>query len=108
MKKLFILLAFAGVLVACSTALKTNGVVITTVDTAMKGWGIYTQSHPVTDAQIFAVSNAYNAYYQSELVLSNTFVVAVTQTNNNLLQTVTQSATASQANLLNLIQQFSK
>jgi hypothetical protein len=98
----------AFIFVACNTALKTNGVVVTTVDGSMKGWAIWTQTHSVPDAQIIAVSNAYNAYYQSELVLSNSFVVAVTQTNNSLLQTVTASARASEQNLINLIQQFSK
>ena len=104
----FFVLAAVFAILGCASALKVNGVVVTSVDGAMKGWAAWTQTHAVPDTQIIAVSNAYVSYYNSELVLSNTFVVAVTQTNNSLLQTVTASATASAQNLLALIQSFSK
>lgn len=102
------LLAVTLVMYACSTALKTNGVVITTADAGMQVWAGYTQTHKVSAAQILTVSNAYVAYYNSELVLSNAFMVAVTQTNNSLLQTLTQTANQSQANLIAIIQEFTK
>jgi len=91
-----------------STALKVNGVAITTVDAGMTAWAAYTQSGKGTPDQIVAVSNAYVLYYNAEMVASNAWIISVTQTNNSLLQTVTATAQASQTNLLNLISVFTK
>lgn len=104
-----IALAFTGCSsTSTSTALKVNGAVITTVDGAMKGWAAYTQSGKGTAAQILAVSNAFVLYYNAEMTASNTWVIAVGQTNNTLLQTVTEAAQASQNNLFNIISQFTQ
>lgn len=101
-------LALGTLPTSCSTALQTNGAVITTVDGAMTGWAQYTQTHTVPASEILAVSNAYNAWYSTELIASNTWVIAVSQTNYSLVQTIAASVAANQTNLLNLIQTFSK
>jgi hypothetical protein len=101
-------LACLSLVWGCSSALKTNGVAITTVDAAMQAWAAYTQAGKGTAAQITTVSNAYVLYYNAELTASNAWVISVTQTNNSLLQTVTATAQASQTNLLNIIQQITQ
>lgn len=90
----------------CSSALKTEGVTITTVDAAMTVWGIYSTNSTVTDSQILTVSNAYVLYYNAQLVASNAWIIAVQQTNNTFWQSATQTAQASQTNLINIIKQF--
>jgi hypothetical protein len=82
--------------------------VITTVDGAMTGWATYTQTHTVPPAEILAVSNAFVSYWNAEMIASNTWVTAVSQTNYSLVQTITACVAANQTNLLNLIQSFSK
>jgi hypothetical protein len=90
------------------TALKANGVAITTVDAAMQGWAAYTQAGKGTDAQILTVSNAYVLYWNAELTASNTWAIAVGNTNNTLWQTATAAASASATNIINIISQFTK
>lgn len=101
-------LSFGFLFSACNTALQTNGVVITTVDGAMTGWATYTQTHTVPPAEILAVSNAFVAYYNAEMIASNTWVLAVSQTNYSLVETIQASLSANQTNLVNLINSFSK
>ena len=95
-------------LTACKSALQTNGAVITTVDGAMTAWGQYTQTHQVPAGEILAVSNAYSAYYSAQMIASNTWVLAASQTNYSLVQTTTASVAANQTNLVNLINSFAK
>jgi hypothetical protein len=100
----FLFFIFTG----CKSALQTNGAVITTVDGAMTAWGQYTQTHQVPAGEILAVSNAYSAYYSAQMIASNTWVLAVSQTNYSLVQTITASVAANQTNLVNLINSFAK
>lgn len=93
---------------AGSAALKANGAAITAVQTAMEEWGAFTRAGHGTDAQIITVSNAYNAYFDAELTASNTVAIAVTQTNDTVVQTALAAVQASQTNLLNLIRAFQK
>jgi hypothetical protein len=104
----FLVFGFSFLITSCRTALQTNGVVITTVDGAMTGWATYTQTHTVPPAEILAVSNAFVSYWNAEMIASNTWVTAVSQTNYSLVQTITACVAANQTNLLNLIQSFSK
>jgi hypothetical protein len=101
----FGLLLSVGLLSGCKSnpvadASASNQTFIATVDIAMQNWATYTQTHPVSLAKVQAVSNAYNVYWNSELVLSNlsTIYVANPSTNtaalvNNAIATVFTSAT---------------
>jgi hypothetical protein len=123
MKKLLYLLAFA--ILACvvlvtydgcstsvvSTASTVNGALVATVDAAMTGWATYTQSHTVPAAQILAVSNAYVAYYNSELVLSNlteVYVASPATNTQTLLLNAVAAINLSGTNIVNIITSFSK
>jgi hypothetical protein len=52
-------------LTACRTAYQTTGVVVHTVDAAMKGWGDWVRAGKATPTEEAAVKRAYQAYQQS-------------------------------------------
>jgi hypothetical protein len=108
---------------ACSTnqiaqASAANGVVITSVDGAMGLWASYINSHITSNAptaqqnaEIIAVSNSYVAYYNCEIVLSNTAAAYVASPTTNLAQAYTLAEKAvynSQSNIVGLVTQFTK
>ena len=67
---LFLSLVISG----CSTpsVVKTEGVIVTTVDTGMKTWALYVTAHlndgKVTQKEINDVQTGYQAYYNAQLV----------------------------------------
>lgn len=91
-----------------ANALKTTGVAFSTVDAAMTGWAAYTQRGGGTDAQILTVSNAYTLVYNSGLVMSNAWVVYAENTNASIPQLAASTFFASQTNLVNIVNQFTK
>jgi hypothetical protein len=101
----------------CSTsealqAGQANGAVVASADAAMQAWSGWVKTHPTTSAaSILAVSNAYNVYYNSELVVSNLCVAYVTNPSTNisgLITLATRTVAASQTNLANIVNQLSK
>lgn len=107
------LLIFAG----CSTdAVKTtaaaNGTIVASVNIAMQNWATYVATHTnVTASAINSVSNAYNVYYNSELLASNVLSVYASNpsTNNAVLaQQAISGIAMSQTNILNIIETFTK
>lgn len=93
-------------------AAKTEGVTITAVNAAMFSWRDWVVAGNATQNQVDAVKTAYGQYLQSQLVASNAFVAYFksasdsTNTAKVALDTVLQTATSSQTNLLWLIQSF--
>jgi hypothetical protein len=97
---------------ATVAASAVNGAVVTSVDAAMTGWASYTKTNiNVSAASILAVSNAYQVYYNSELVLSNLSTVYVSNPTTNAARLIGDAVTTiglSATNLLNIVQQLSK
>lgn len=91
-----------------SNSLKATGVTISTVDAAMKGWAVYTQSGKGTDSQILTVSNAYVAYYNAGIVMSNTWADYVQNTNATVPVLAVQVWGQSGTNLINIVSEFTK
>lgn len=114
--KTALVLLCLGLVYGCSTSAvtttaKANAAAVATVDAAMTGWATYTKSHTVPANTILAVANAYNVYYDSELVVSNVLTAYVTNpsTNNGAIVTAAIVGVAqSQSNLLNIVSTFSK
>ena len=116
MKRIIASLLLGVTIIGCSTdAVKTtaaaNGTIVASVNIAMANWATYTQTHTVTAAAINSVSNAYNVYYNSELLASNVLsVYAQNPTTNNatLAAQAISGIAMSQTNILNVITTLSK
>lgn len=91
---------------------QANGAIVASADAAMQAWSGWVKTHPSTSpASILAVSNAYNVYWNSELVVSNLCVAYVSNPTTNissLITVATQTVAASQTNLANIVNQLSK
>jgi hypothetical protein len=109
----------SGCTSAVSTVTAVNTAIVASVDQAMTGWSEYVNArasslptNATLNAEILSVSNAYMAYYNAELVLSNLSAAYVAApTNTTLASGITIAATglgASKTNILNLITQFSQ
>lgn len=100
---LLIVFGLLGCQSAAQNASKANATLITTVNGAMTGWGAYTRSNTNMPAsEILAVSNAYNAYYQSELTLSNLSAAYVANPTTNAAAALSIAATALSQSVTNL------
>jgi hypothetical protein len=116
MKKLLISLTLAALIVGCSTptgtAIKTEGVTVTTVDTGMKGWAMYVNQHltdgKVTQKELDTVKNAYNIYYTAQLSAEAALETIVTSGSTNTvdLTTANTSVMTAETQLLTLINQY--
>lgn len=92
------------------TAVAAEGVTIPSVNAAMTAWSQYVASGKATAQQITTVSNAYAAYYQSQLMASNAASIYVANPSTNfagVLVNLEATALASETNVVNLIKAFS-
>jgi hypothetical protein len=115
LKVLTLGLLLAGLAVGCATAVKdlaaVNGAAVQSVDQAMTQWSAYTQTHTVSSGSILSVSNAYNAYWNTEIVVSNTLATYVSNPNTNtaeVIQDLLTGVSSSSSNVVNLVSQFAK
>lgn len=93
---------------SATTVLKTEGVIITTVDTGMQIWSDQVRVGKATQTQVDNVKMAYNAYYTAQLgakaaiekiiVTGSTNTVDVVAANNSVL--------AAENSLLMLLNQY--
>ena len=101
-------LLFSGC--STTTAVKTEGVTVTTVDTGMKTWSLYVQSHltdgKVTQKEINDVQTGYQAYYNAQLVSESLLENAVSTGSTNDIAATEETVTETETSLLALINQY--
>lgn len=100
------LISFSG----CSTTqtITAEGVVVTTVDTGMKGWAAYVASGKATQAEVDHVHTAYDAYYTAQLAAEAALETLVTSgsTNTVAVTTANTAVLAAETQLLSLLNQY--
>jgi len=77
----------------------------------MTAWASYVNAGKATEQQITTVSNAYNTYYNAQLVASNAVTVYLINPTTNLQSMVMDATTAvanSKTNIVNIISSFTK
>lgn len=91
-----------------ATANNANALVITSVNTGMTTWASYVNSGKATQAQVDSVKNAYQAYYNAELIVKATLETSINTTNANTndIATASIAVTNAQTALLALLNQF--
>jgi hypothetical protein len=112
-----IMAAIAGVavIVGCknpaTTALNSDAVLITSVNAAMTAWKAEVNAGKASPAQVTTVSNAYVAYYNSQIVVSNLAAAYVANPTTDLSGAITTAESAlasSSSNIVTIINTFSK
>lgn len=101
---------------ACKTTtivpatIKTEGVIITTVDTGMKGWAIYVNSGKATQSQVDAVHKAYDTYYNAQVIAETALVTYLSSgsTNGIDISSANTSVANAETALLNILNQYIK
>jgi hypothetical protein len=118
MKKLIIATISALLIVSTYTGCKTQtpattiykveGGIITTVDTGMQGWAMYVNQGHGTQVQIDAVKNAYNTYYNAQIVAKAALEQYMISGSTNTVSIATASLAVSGAetSLLSLLNQY--
>ncbi len=114
-----ILLGLSAMLIAgCKTStptqaiIKSEGVLITTVDIGMKTWSIYINKHvsdgKVTQAQINTVHKAYDDYYAAQIVTEGALSALITSGSTNATDIVVANGNVVKAEtvLLGLLNQY--
>lgn len=91
-----IFLLGAGCVTFEDVAFKTVGTQVITADGAIRGWLDYKNTHPVPQAQIDEVKNAYDKYYACTLAEKAAAISFKTNADTNSLnRTITMTAIAS-------------
>lgn len=89
-------------------AYKAEGVIITTVDTAMKAWKDYVKtSGKATQKQVDVVKAAYQKYYDAQQVAKvalTEYVAAQTDATRATWESAMAAATKAQGDIITLIQ----
>ena len=105
-------LGFAGCgTTATTTAVNSDAVLIQTVNGALAAWAAYVNAGKATRSQVDTVSNAYNVYFNSQVVASNAsylYVISPTTNSSQVVSLTLAAALASQTNLVAIINQLSK
>lgn len=93
---------------ATTTAIKAEGVTVATVDTGMKTWAIYANSGQATKDQVDAVQNAYNTYYNAQVIAEAALekVVSGSSTNSADVTTANAAVLTAQSSLLLILSQY--
>ena len=103
-------------IISCSTpvvntAVNADAVVISAVNAAMTVWAADVNAGRATAAEVLTVSNAYIAYYNSQIVVSNLAAAYVASPSTNLsgaITTAEQALALSATNIVTIINTFSK
>lgn len=64
-------------------AIKTEGVIVVTVDTGMKAWASYVNAGKASMVQVNAVQDAYNKYYSAQIAAESILLAVVSNTTTN-------------------------
>lgn len=93
------------------TALTADATAVAAVNTAMALWSDYVNSGKATPQQITTVSNAYQLFFQSQLIASNTAAIYAANPSTNIAAislNATAAALSSESNIVNVINQLTK
>lgn len=90
------------------TAITSESVIVSTVNTAMTAWAQYVNSGKATQVQVDTVKQAYIAYYTAQLSAEAalTAIVSTGSTNNVDIATANVSISNAETALLTLINQY--
>lgn len=110
---LLCLLSFGIVEVGCKTSaidamVKTEGVIIISVDTGMRIWADQVNSGHATQSQVDTVKQAYNAYYTAQLTAKAAIESVIVNHSTNVTDVATANVSVSNAEaaLLSVLNQF--
>ena len=121
MKKHYLLILIGGLLISTATfqgcktspssaVVKTEGVVITSVDTAMTFWAQWVKAGKATQPQVDTIKTAYQKYYDAQMaakvVIEKWLVTG--GTNAVVVAEASTQVTAAQTTLLNLVNTYIK
>jgi len=113
MKKLIAVIGLA-LCAGCSSlttaTIKSEGVIVTTVDVGMKTWANYVNSGKATQQQVDTVKSAYNTYYNAQLVAEGALekMISTGSTNNVDINTADASVATAENSLLTIINSYIK
>ena len=94
---------------ATQIATNTETVAVPSVDAAMHTWANYCAGTNATAAQILTVSNAYNVYFNAQIVASNVLAYAANNPGTTVnITNVLGTASASAGAVVNIITTFTK
>lgn len=100
---------------SCGTTPVTNAanadaLLITSVNTGMTTWAQYVNAGKATQSQVDAVKNAYDTYYNAQLIVKAALETSITTTNANAADSASASAAVTNAEtaLLNLLNLYIK
>ncbi len=113
---LLILLALPIGFTACKTApqvvaYKTEGVIITTADSALKAYSDYSQTHTPSRVEYDAVMNGWRKYYDAQQIAKfalETYLSAANEGTAEALQSAEANVSAASAAFIDLVKGFLK
>jgi hypothetical protein len=112
MKKLLVMVSLTVACVALFTGCQSTGKVLSsaavTVDAAMKGWATWVANGYSTPDQEVKVKVAYGRYQASMEVAKTAYVTASVSSNKPVLDKALELLSASETDLINLINLFQK
>lgn len=113
--KILFLCTLLVALVGCkstpqSIAIKSEGVIITSVDLGMKGWATYVNAGKATQQQVDTVKSAYNTYYNAQLIAESalTMYIQTGSTNATTINATSAEVSVAETALLNILNQYIK
>jgi hypothetical protein len=89
-----------------TVAVKTEGVIIKSVDTAMMAWKDYTDTHVVSQSSIDKVHSAYDKYYRAQIVAKaalEAWIASKTPDNEKEWETANRAIGEASANVIELV-----
>lgn len=98
----------AGAIVGCTTssAIKTTGVAVVTVDTGMQAWSAYVAQYHPPQSEIDAVHNAYNVYYAAALADKAALELSLSTTNSAAASTANASLATAETQLMAILNEY--
>ncbi len=93
------------------TAYKAEGVVITTVDSALKAYADYSQAHPVSQNDMAKLTDAHMKYYEAQQAAKfalEVYTASKTEGNAAALQTASDNAAEAAAAVIAIVKGFLK
>jgi len=107
-------LVIASTAVSCkstntiTTVTQVEGVVIKTVDVGMQTWRDYVVAGKASQAQVNTVMNAYNTYYNAQMIAKGAIeqYLATGSTNQADVAVANQAVSQAETSLLSLLNQY--
>ena len=105
------LIFVAGCATPDVTAYKVESVTITSVDTGMHVWADWVNAGHATKQQVVAVHQAYDTYYNAQVVAKATIELYMnhkTDSSATMVTTANQAVADAQVALINIVTQYIK